>query len=41
MQGDEGEKLRRINWAIWLPVLVAIIGAFIWFFIFVILNYGA
>jgi len=24
-----------------IPVLVVTIGAFIWFFIFVILNYGA
>lgn len=37
---DEEEKQRRINWAIWLPILVAIIGAAIWFFLFVILDFG-
>jgi hypothetical protein len=38
MQEDEKENLRRTNWAIWLPVMVTTIGAFIWFFIFVILD---
>jgi hypothetical protein len=37
---NEEEKQRRINWAIWLPILVAIIGAAIWFFLFVILDFG-
>ena len=32
------EESRRINWAIWLPIAVATIGAALWFFIFVILD---
>ena len=37
---EEEEKQRRMNWAIWLPILVAIIGAAIWFFLFIILDLG-
>jgi len=37
---DEEEKARRINWAIWLPTIVAIVGSAIWFFLFVILDFG-
>ena len=37
---NEEEKPRRINWAIWLPTIVAIIGCAIWFFLFAILNLG-
>jgi len=39
-RNDEEEKSRRINWAIWLPVMVATIGAAIWFFLFIILDLG-
>ncbi len=38
---DEEEKLRRINWAIWLPIVVITTGVAIWFFLFVILDFGA
>jgi hypothetical protein len=36
---EEEEKARRINWAIWLPTIVATIGFAIWFFLFVILDF--
>jgi hypothetical protein len=34
MQEDETENIRRINWAIWLPVMIATLAPVIWFFIF-------
>jgi len=34
------KKTRRMNWAIWLPVMVATIGIAVWFFLFVILDFG-
>ena len=34
------EEPRMISWAIWLPVLVAVIGVTIWFFLFTILDLG-
>ena len=34
------EEPGMINWAIWLPVLVAIIRVTIWFFLFTILDLG-
>jgi len=43
-EGDDEEKAkidrdaRGSRWAIWLPILVATIGAPIWFFLFVILD---
>ena len=39
-RNDEEEKARRINWAIWLPTVVAIVGFAAWFFLFVILDFG-
>jgi len=39
-RNDEEEKARRINWAIWLPTIVVTIGVAIWFFLFVILDFG-
>jgi hypothetical protein len=41
MEDEELVRLqRRMNWAIWLPTIVAIIGFAIWFFLFVILDFG-
>ena len=37
---EEEEKPRRINWAIWLPAIIATIGVAIKFFVFVILDLG-
>ena len=37
---DEEEKSRRINWAIWLPIIVVTIGIAVWFFLFVMLDFG-
>ena len=39
-RNDEEEKPRRINWAIWLPIIVVTLGAAIWFFLFIILDFG-
>jgi len=39
-RNDEEEKARRINWAIWLPTIVVTLGVAIWFFLFVILDFG-
>jgi hypothetical protein len=38
---DEEEKTRKINWVIWFPIIVAILGATIWYFLFIILDFGA
>jgi len=40
MSASNEEEKQRMNWAIWLPVLVAITGAAIWFFLFIILDLG-
>jgi len=39
-RNEEEEKARRINWAIWFPIIVVIIGIAVWFFLFVILDFG-
>ena len=40
-RNDEEEKSRRVNWVIWLPIIVVTLGAAIWFFLFIILDFGA
>jgi heme/copper-type cytochrome/quinol oxidase subunit 2 len=37
---NEEEKSRRINWAIWFPIVVVTLGVAVWFFLFVILDFG-
>jgi len=37
---EEKEEARRINWAIWFPIIVVTIGIAVWFFLFVILDFG-
>jgi hypothetical protein len=39
-RNEEKEEARRINWAIWLPTVVVAIGIAVWFFLFVILDFG-
>ena len=39
-RNEEEEKSRRMNWAIWLPIIVVTIGMAVWFFLFVILDFG-
>jgi len=40
-RNDEEEKSRGIFWAIWFPIIVVTLGAAIWFFLFIILDFGA
>jgi len=37
---NDEEEARRINWPIWLPTIVVTIGIAVWFFLFVILDFG-
>ncbi len=39
-RNDEDEKSKKISWAIWLPIIVVTIGIAIWFFLFIILDFG-